>query len=401
MLNFSELIAPLSLAEFCRNVLGKSHQLLEPGRAVTDRLLSWELLQQALEISSFDSDRSILLTKMGENAFTRPIYRDHVSKETGLVDTAGIYKEVRDGATLVFNSIQRHIPALNRLGADMKRHFGESPSFNCYGSIKPQPGLGLHWDDHDVIAIQTEGRKFWQLYERVPNSFVKHQSGEQRPDGKTPTWEGYLEAGQCLYVPRGTWHSVLSTGAPSLHITCGFFGITLHRILRSLMQNEANIAGFSNAVSPEYMTDAEILQFENDARSKVQQIMSGGFLKQYWADEKANMHPVFARSAFDAPRPNSDTSLAQEDALVLSRIARNPEIASDSRGISFMVNKTEYYLPMEMQPIFKMLTDSDAVEMRSLYTAAARGGIDVSRVDSMLRTLFGHGIIEFVACEKL
>jgi predicted transcriptional regulator len=66
-----------------------------------------------------------------------------------------------------------------------------------------------------------------------------------------------------------------------------------------------------------------------------------------------------------------------------------------------MVNKTEYYLPMEMQPIFKMLTDSDAVEMRSLYTAAARGGIDVSRVDSMLRTLFGHGIIEFVACEKL
>jgi hypothetical protein len=34
-----------------------------------------------------------------------------------------------------------------------------------------------------------------------------------------PVWDGVLEAGDALYVPRGWWHEVVAMGAPSLHLT--------------------------------------------------------------------------------------------------------------------------------------------------------------------------------------
>lgn len=192
------------------------------------------------------------------------------------------------------------------------------------------------------------------------------------------------------------WHSVLSTGAPSLHITCGFFGITLHRIARSLLQNDASIVGVSDAVSPEYMTDEQIAQFESETREKIMAVLSNGFLKQYWADEKSNMEPLPAQSPFNAPLPDADASGWPSDILVRSRMPSRPELAGDVSDWSFVVNDKEYQLPSDMLEVFRCLTDGGTIAVRSLHTIAERSRVDADRVDALLRILSEHGLIEFV-----
>lgn len=393
MSSFGELIAPAQLSEFFRDVVGKTYRVFEPGRNVTSKLLSWNLLQTALETSSYSGERSIFLAKAGESSFRKPIDLDHVSDETGLVDTTGIYNDVRAGSTLIFNNIHQHLPMLSRLGADMRRHLAEMPSFNCYASIRPEPGLGLHWDDHDVIAIQAEGRKFWQLYQPMKNRPFKHQSKEPVPTKADLLWEGYLEAGQCLYVPRGMWHSVLSTGLPSLHITCGFFGITLQNIVSFLMQHDTEIFGLTDTVFPEYMSDVEIRKFEQGAREKLDVLLSDGFLKQFWINKKANLPHSSAHSAFDDPATLTELNA---DTVVNSRMPENPDLCRDGEAAFFVVNATEYDLPVDMFAVFDAIAKMPRKTVGQLRAVGERNGLKENHIDAFLMILHEQLLVEFV-----
>ena len=47
----------------------------------------------------------------------------------------------------------------------------------------------------------------------------------RKPEG-VPLWEGTLEDGDLLYIPRGWWHVALPLNEPTLHLTVGIHNRT-------------------------------------------------------------------------------------------------------------------------------------------------------------------------------
>ena len=74
-------------------------------------------------------------------------------------------------------------------------------------------GFAPHWDDIDAFLLQVEGRKYWKVYapESDSDELPRESSGnftEADMRGRKPTFEGWLESGDLLYIPRGFIHQV-------------------------------------------------------------------------------------------------------------------------------------------------------------------------------------------------
>jgi ribosomal protein L16 Arg81 hydroxylase len=104
--------------------------------------------------------------------------------------------------------------------------FGERVSVNLYMSGgEGLHGLPLHYDDHEVFALQVSGTKRWQLWapeiNRAVVPFPEFTGDKPDPTQRPPDLEFKLAAGDALYVPRGFWHRAVCENGHSVHLTCG------------------------------------------------------------------------------------------------------------------------------------------------------------------------------------
>ena len=90
----------------------------------------------------------------------------------------------------------------------------------CTAYLTPphSQGIAPHHDDVEVIILQTQGSKCWQLY--TPHHELSHRY-EKTPPGTlgTPTLEVTLQQGDLLYIPRGFIHQARATAEFSTHLT--------------------------------------------------------------------------------------------------------------------------------------------------------------------------------------
>jgi ribosomal protein L16 Arg81 hydroxylase len=75
-------------------------------------------------------------------------------------------------------------------------------------------GFAPHWDDIDAFMLQVEGKKYWKVYapENAEHTLPLDSSQNFTDDDfkeRKPIFEGWLEQGDLLYVPRGFVHQVL------------------------------------------------------------------------------------------------------------------------------------------------------------------------------------------------
>lgn len=108
---------------------------------------------------------------------------------------------------------------------------------NAYLTPADARGFDHHWDTHDVIVLQLEGRKHWQVH-GAPLPFPApeqvcgpHKELIDRAVRDEPLIDTLLEPGDVLYLPRGQIHAARTAGACSLHLT---LGLHLHTRLRRL-----------------------------------------------------------------------------------------------------------------------------------------------------------------------
>jgi lysine-specific demethylase/histidyl-hydroxylase NO66 len=114
-----------------------------------------------------------------------------------------------------------------------------------------EQGFSPHFDDVEVMVAQVEGSKVWQLHpERSDDDKLPlYSSGnfEQEEVGP-PSQVINLEAGDFLYLPRGTIHQAKATDQPSMHITFStyqqttighFLSVALPRAIEVAMQDDS------------------------------------------------------------------------------------------------------------------------------------------------------------------
>ncbi|MGW7291735.1 JmjC domain-containing protein [Streptomyces xiamenensis] len=129
-----------------------------------------------------------------------------------------LLKTLRGGATLALGSIDKAHAPIRRLRRRLERDLGTVVATNLYASWGTTHGFKIHWDDHDVIALQVHGRKRWGLHEPTLSWPVK-ELATAPPQPAAPTREVITEAGSALYLPRGWWHDVAALNEPSIHLT--------------------------------------------------------------------------------------------------------------------------------------------------------------------------------------
>ncbi|HYF46312.1 MAG TPA: cupin domain-containing protein [Acidimicrobiales bacterium] len=160
----------------------------------------------------------------------------------GVIDPVRTIAALADGATLVLQALQTYWAPLGRFCADLHAELGHPTQANAYLTPATERGLGLHYDTHDVVVLQAEGHKRWEVFAprfEVPlggQHWSKVGGGTDLDDGDlTPVLETVLAPGDCLYLPRGLVHRVVSEDEPSLHVTVGVHVKTWHDVLEGLL----------------------------------------------------------------------------------------------------------------------------------------------------------------------
>ena len=160
----------------------------------------------------------------------------------GVIDPARTVAALADGATLVLQALHTYWVPLGRFCADLHAALGHPTQANAYLTPAAERGLGLHYDTHDVVVLQTAGHKRWEIFAPRFESPLGSQhwsevgGGEDLDDGDlTPVLETVLGPGDCLYLPRGFVHRVVSEDEASLHVTVGIHVQTWHHVLADLL----------------------------------------------------------------------------------------------------------------------------------------------------------------------
>ncbi|MCU0888411.1 MAG: cupin domain-containing protein [Rubritepida sp.] len=155
----------------------------------------------------------------------------------GRVDLPRLLRRFDAGASLVLSQFDETHPPLQRLCRGLERVFLHAVQANIYLTPPAAQGFRPHYDTHDVLVLQLEGRKRWRVWE-----------GEAlpRPTRRTP-WAGQappeaapavltLAPGDALYLPRGVLHDAAALpGEASLHVTLGFLEPSWAEALRRLL----------------------------------------------------------------------------------------------------------------------------------------------------------------------
>jgi hypothetical protein len=200
-----------------------------------DDLLSDDAIDQLIADRALR--RPFFRTVKGGGALPSPVRTARAGSRsvTDLVDPEALRQQYADGATLVLQSLHRLHPPVATLCRDLAAELGHPTQCNAY--VTPgggARGFDFHHDTHDVFVLQVSGRKRWVVHEPVTRLPLRSQTAVGAhlvPDGAEPLLDVELEAGDCLYLPRGFVHAAVTTDEHSVHLTVGVVATTWFDVL--------------------------------------------------------------------------------------------------------------------------------------------------------------------------
>lgn len=156
----------------------------------------------------------------------------HLSPNLGSMHIGGLAAALRDQWTTIINNADRFDPILAALLGDLMRVYGCGVNCNIYLSQGAAKGFGEHWDVHDTIIVQVFGSKRWSVFEPLVLSAQRPWIDRRVSD--RPVWDGILEPGLALVIPRGWGHQVHGSEGLSMHYTLGVNRLEVHNLLDRL-----------------------------------------------------------------------------------------------------------------------------------------------------------------------
>src|SRR3954447_25888016 len=209
----AEVLTPFSVGEFTQKYFGKRffHSPGTPGRFAG--LLPWSDLNQLLRHTRLDVPRLRLMQEgkavPPESFITYQASRRRPDLRVPRLRSASLTKHLRDGATLIVDAVDELCQPVTELAEDMECALRTRIQVNMYAGWRRSHGFDLHWDDHDVLILQVSGRKHWKVYPMSRAHPLPQDNTRKFPPPDAPLWEGLLDDGSMLYIPRGWWHVAL------------------------------------------------------------------------------------------------------------------------------------------------------------------------------------------------
>ena len=212
----ADLIQPMSEADFLARFVRKDVTFISGGaRGDIESLLTLTDINAFLESETLRPPRVRL--RRDDTPFPTDFFSD---PESARLNSASIQDALRKGASLIIDDVGPLAPHLHWLERAIEHRLKGRTTVNAYISCNKGGAFAAHYDTHDVLIVQVHGRKLWQLFGKAEPSSASlkpwHRSMRPPPE---VSWEGELQPGEILYIPRGTWHRAAVQGDICLHLT--------------------------------------------------------------------------------------------------------------------------------------------------------------------------------------
>jgi len=386
------LFGPRTPGEFIAEVWGKrfAHVPGYPGKFTP--LLEWEALNRLIEDHSYDPLR-LRLVKDG-----KPVARGGYIDEQPFpqVRAADLARQLRDGATLNINVIDRLHPPIRALRDALRELFQEPVSANLYAGWRTTQGFDLHWDEHDVLVLQVAGRKQWKVYGDSRPFPISHQLDPAFPPSEELVWEGVVEAGDLLYIPRGWWHVAVPMDEPSLHLS---FGIDTHNgrtLLLWLVEQATRASEWVRRDLPRFATDDERREHLAYLREAVLAQLGDDLLERYQAHRDEQAGPP--RVCVGLPWSATPAAFPPDgDWLVRLAAPRDASLAAlpDEGRVELVAGGKRIRFAAAARGILEALLRPGPVAVSEVCDAVA-GAVDAGTVRSLLSKLAAQGLLGVV-----
>jgi hypothetical protein len=218
------MLEPCAPGEFLDSTWGVNFLHVRGRAGRFAHLMPWGRLSEVVSRQRLDFPR----LRLARDGKSLPV-SSYLRHQTGArqkttiprLKSAGLARQLREGATLVLDAVDELSEPVEELAKGLELFFRERVQVNLYAGWQTSRGFDLHWDDHDVFILQVAGRKRWSVYGMTrPHPLVNDIERAQKPEHE-PLWEGTLEDGDLLYIPRGWWHVAEPLAEPTLHLTVG------------------------------------------------------------------------------------------------------------------------------------------------------------------------------------
>ena len=380
-LHIDNIFAPDGLAAFLAGTWRKRplHLTGEAGRFAS--LFNWDALSRMLETCPLDAPR-IELARGGlsvpDVSFIRR--REGVAR----IDGGALTRLLDQGATLIVNFLDEMAPGPEAVCAALAQALGVRTSANLYASWRAENGLPLHWDRHGVLVLQLAGRKHWTVHAPTRLNPIEGDKFIPPAAKARPIWQGLLEDGDVLYLPRGYPHMASALEGPSLHLTVALSEATAHGFLRWLDEDLRNDPRWRAALPDADGDDAAWIM---DLRESLDAALTPAALERFRASRASEKS---ARSRFAFPGLARQTPAEWTQATTLRLASRRGlTVIYDSSGGSVRLGETAWpcaapvakalgllsdIVPLALGSLEKPLDPAGKVELRRLLTVLHLSG---------------------------
>ncbi|KIH96851.1 cupin [Streptomonospora alba] len=306
--------------------------------------------------------------------------------ERAVIRPDGLYRELREGASLVLDAVDRLHTPVQEATDDLMRLVRERAQVNLYLIWGDSHGFDTHWDDHDTFIVQVEGTKSWQVHgpgTRPHPMKVDSDHGHSPPEGTV--WEGVLSPGHVLHVPRGWWHTVKGTGDVSMHLTFGFTRATGIDWARSVLERLYDVDFFRTDL-PRFDSAEERRKHQHELIRRLVDVAEqhdlDGFLEEH--DSRFPRRQSFALPwAVDGATPQAETRV--EFVPILP-----PPMQREGEQVAVTVSGKRYRLPAAAEPVLAELARRPRTTAGEL---AEDSGTPLETTAAVLRALVRHQLV--------
>jgi bifunctional lysine-specific demethylase and histidyl-hydroxylase NO66 len=312
---------------------------------------------------------------------------------SGVGDSARIYEEFHDGATLVLQGLHRYWPAVTRFCRDLELDFTHPAQANAYITPPTSRGLAVHHDTHDVFVLQLAGRKEWSVHAPVVELPVPAERWTSAlGDPGPPILSAELQPGDCLYIPRGFPHAAESRQEVSAHLTIGILAGTWKDVINDAVSDLVDDLEFRRSLPVGYAHDEAALAVEIAAqverlRSSLDKVdttalarrAADRFWSRRWPILTGQLGQLMALGQVD-----DATEMRKREGSVC-RLRPGPDT------LSCLLGDRELAMPLALTPVMERIAGTDGFRVGDLADQLDEG----SRL-TLVRRLIREGLLEIV-----
>ena len=259
----AELVAPLPEAGFLQLLHDRKLTLLrgKNGDRYTE-LLGWNALRRMIERGDYPHESDHF--RVAKESMSAPQTRWTTE---GRADVAKLEQCLMEGYSVIITHMEPHIAPLAALCADIKSRLREDVYAGLIVTSGKDGAFKLHYDFEDLIIVQAEGTKRWQIYGPAVSNPVRGMPRPTPPDSP-PIFDEVLQTGDILFVPAGNWHHCEAGPGRSVHFSVfmlpptGWHGVK--RIIAPLIVEELFRTPLTRLAGP-----SELAALEADIKNRV------------------------------------------------------------------------------------------------------------------------------------